>query len=182
MPKWHAGSIFGSGLLRPLTRDDRARFRFLVTMHHRAGRLTRCARDVAEALLRRLGVEGRLDPTHDTLADDAACDARTVRRALAALRDLGLVQWCRRLVRDGWGARQTSNAYELLTSAKPPVFPSLRYGGQRARGSRDVLIQPSLPLPAPAEATTAQAALADRRRVMEQRLLTGRLAGRSGAP
>lgn len=160
MPKWHHESVFGDGRRRPLTRDDRARFKFLANMHHRAGRLTACGLDVAEALLRRLGVDGRLDPTHATLAEDAGCDDRTVRRALAVLRDNGLVQWCRRLVRDGWGARQTSNQYELLTSAKPPVVPTRRYGGHSVRGNRKILIQSALPLPSPPERQAAMEALA----------------------
>jgi len=37
---------------------------------------------------RRLGVDGQLDPSHDTIADDVGCCARTVRRALAALKPI----------------------------------------------------------------------------------------------
>ena len=103
---WHRGSVFGDGHRRPLDREQRARFRFLLNMHHRFGRLTRAARDVGEALVRRLGADGRCDPTHATLASDAACDARTVRRATAALRDLGMLRWQTRLVRAGWRAEQ----------------------------------------------------------------------------
>jgi len=173
MPNWHRGSVFGDGRRRPLTRDDRARFKFLANMHHRAGRLTACGLDVAEALLRRLGADGRLDPTQATLAKDAGCDDRTVRRALVNLRDNGLVQWCRRLVRDGWGARQTSNQYELLTSSKPPLIPTPRYGGHSDRGSRKILIQSALPLPSPAEQQAAIAALARVREARAALLLLG---------
>ena len=105
---WHRGSVFGDGPRVPLDRERRARFRFLLNAHHRAGRITRAARDVGEALLRRLSVEGRCDPCHDTLAADAACSARTVGRATMAMRALGLVRWTMRLVRAGWRAEQTA--------------------------------------------------------------------------
>ena len=65
------------------------------------------------ALLRRLGQDGRCDPSHATLAADAAVSPRTVRRALAALAACGLVQWTRRLIRVGWRVAQTSCAYVL---------------------------------------------------------------------
>ena len=179
---WHRGSVFGDGYRRPLDREKRARFRFLLNAHHRGGRLTRAARDVGEALVRRLGTDGQCDPCHATLASDAGCCDRTVRRATAAMRDLGLLRWQTRLVRAGWRTEQTSNAYELVpTLASPPVLPCARCGGQNVRESRSILIQLPLPLPSPAEAAAAQAALARHRAVMEQKLLTGRLAGRSAA-
>ena len=179
---WHRGSVFGDGSRRPLDREQRARFRYLLNVHHRGGRLTRAARDVGEVLVRRLGADGRCDPAHATLAEDAGCCDRTVRRATASMRDLGLLRWQTRLVRAGWRAEQTSNAYELVpTLAAPPVLPRVRCGGQNVRESRREEIQPSLPLPTPAEAAAAQAALAQHRAAMEQRLLTGGLAGRSGA-
>jgi hypothetical protein len=41
----------------------------------------------------------------------------TVQRALDRLRELGLLSWQRRLVREGWQAHQTSNAYTLTPAA-----------------------------------------------------------------
>jgi hypothetical protein len=70
---WHCGSVFGEGQRRPLDREQHARFRFLLRIHHQAGKLTRAAGDVGEALLRRLGIDGRCDPAHATLAADAGC-------------------------------------------------------------------------------------------------------------
>ena len=158
---WRRGSVFGDGHRRPLDREQRARFRFLLNMHHRFGRLTRAARDVGEALVRRLGADGRCDPTHATLASDAACDARTVRRATAALRDLGMLRWQTRLVRAGWRAEQTSNAYELVpTIAAPPALPRARCGGQSVRENRKESIPSVLPLPSSAERQAALDALA----------------------
>ena len=81
------------------------------------------------------------------------------------------------------GARgRPVNAYELLpTLAAPPVFPRVRCGGHNVRETLKEDISLLLPLPSPAEAAAAQAALAQHRAVMEQKLLTGRLAGLAGA-
>ena len=171
---WHRGSLFGDGPRVPLDRERRARFRFLLSAHHSGGRITRAARDVGEALLRRLSGDGRCDPSHDTLAEDAACSARTVRRATASMRALGLVRWTTRLVRAGWRAEQTSNAYELVPSA---AAPAPRCGGQGVRETRRVDIS-YCQQASPAEVAAAQATLAQRCATMQQRLLTGRLTGR----
>ena len=179
---WHRGSIFGDGPRVPLDRERRARFRFLLNAHHCGGRITRAARDVGEALLRRLSAEGRCDPSHDTLAADAACDARTVRRATVSLRALGLVRWTTRLVRAGWRAEQTSNAYELVPSvATPPAgMPAPRCGGQSVRETLKVDIS-YCPRPSAAEVWAAQNALAQRQAAVEARLLNSRLTGRMAA-
>ena len=48
-------------------------------------------------------------------------------RALDDARDLGLLDWDRRLVRTGWRVEQTSNAYVLLLpgagEGRPPAEP-----------------------------------------------------------
>ncbi|MFL5286241.1 MAG: hypothetical protein ACJ8AW_36010 [Rhodopila sp.] len=117
---WRRDSIFGDGPRQPLNRDDRARFKYLLNAHHRAGRITRACRDIGLALLKRLGTTGRCDPSHATLAADAGCKtSKTAERATAALKALGLLTWVRRLVRTsatGWRAEQTSNQYCLLPS------------------------------------------------------------------
>ncbi|HEX2939589.1 MAG TPA: helix-turn-helix domain-containing protein [Rhodopila sp.] len=171
---WHRGSLFGPGPRRPLDREQRARFRFLINVHHRAGRLSRAARDVAEALVRRLGVDGQCDPAHSTLADDAGCSDRTVRRALDALRGLGLVAWVRRLVRTGWRVAQTSNSYLLALTENPAPIPVKSTGGQKVRQIHSEVIQKATQVVTarePAEIAAAQAALAARRAVIEARLL-----------
>jgi hypothetical protein len=126
---WHRDSLFGPGPRRPLDREQRARFRFLLRAHARARRLSAKAEWVGAALLKRLGEDGRCDPAHATLAVDAGCGARTVRRALVLMRMLGLLRWTTRLVRNGWRAEQTSNAYELVPEASVPC------GGQNGRGT-----------------------------------------------
>jgi hypothetical protein len=63
-------------------------------------------------------------PSHRSLARAAKCSRRTVRRALARLRDLGLMTWCRRvLVGRGWRAR-IANGY--VFSSRPLSSTSLK--------------------------------------------------------
>jgi hypothetical protein len=126
--------VFGGGRRVPLDRERRARFRFLLSAHRRARRLTPTAELVGTALLKRLGVDGQCDPSHATLAADVGCSARTVGRATAAMRHLGLLRWDQRLIRTGWRVEQTSNAYELVPAAAPAVvLPVPRCGGQNGR-------------------------------------------------
>jgi hypothetical protein len=166
---WHRGSVFGDGRRVPLDRERRARFRFLLHAHARAGRITPKAEWVGLALLKRLGADGQCDPTHDTLAADAACSARTARRATASMRGLGLLRWETRLVRVGWRAEQTSNAYELVPAAAPPVSVP-RCGGQTGRETKRIESS-YYPQFTTAEIQAAQAALAQRRAAIEGRLL-----------
>lgn len=88
------------------------------------------------ALLRRLGADGQCDPGYDTLAADARCSARTARRATATMLRLGLLHWQRRIVRAGWRAEQTSNAYVLIATAAEPAPCATRSGGQNGRETR----------------------------------------------
>jgi hypothetical protein len=176
---WHRASIYGDSRRVPLDRERRARFRFLLRAHARAGRITPKAEWVGLALLKRLGADGQCDPTHDTLAADAACSARTARRATASMRDLGLLRWDQRLVRAGWRAEQTSNAYELVPTATPPVIVS-RCGGQAGRETKRIDIS-YCPQFTAAELQAAQAALAQRRAVIEERLLRKGMGAPAGA-
>jgi Helix-turn-helix domain len=118
---FHAHSLFTAGPRRPLTIGERALWLARLDTARRARRITPGHELVARALLKRLGLDGRLDPAQDTLAHDAGLSDRTVRRALRALADAGLLTWQRRLVRDGWRCRQASNAYALLPEG--PVLP-----------------------------------------------------------
>jgi hypothetical protein len=91
-----------------------AQWKARIGLLRKAGKLTALHAEIALALARRLGVDGRLDPSHATIAADARAGCRTVRRALARLSELGVLRWVRRLVRDGSICAQTSNSYELL--------------------------------------------------------------------
>jgi hypothetical protein len=133
---WRAGSIFGAGHRRPLDREQRARYRYLLYAHYRAGRLPAKQERIGQALLKRLGTDGQLDPTHATLAGDAGCSDRTVRRATATLRALGLLQWQTRLICAGRRVQQTSNQYLLVLHESLPLVP--RCGGQSGRETRRV--------------------------------------------
>lgn len=168
---WYRDSLFGDGPRVPLDRNQRARFKFLLNAHARARRLPAKQEWVGKALLKRLGASGRCDPTHATLAAHAGCSERTARRACETMRRLGLLRWQHRLVRVGWRSEQTSNAYVLMTNvANPAPLPS---GGQKGRETKSIdksMDCTSLPLFSYDERVAAQAALAERRRVIEQRL------------
>ena len=116
MPKWRKDSVFGPGRRRPLDRNQRARVGWLVKQDRRHGRLTASGEDVGLALLKMLGEDGQLDPSHATLAACVGCKVSTVQRSLNRMRELGRLSWERRLRRDsatGWRCEQTSNAYVL---------------------------------------------------------------------
>jgi hypothetical protein len=134
---WHREALFGDGPRIPMCRERRAVWRVRLMLFRRARKITPLFEDIGLAMLRRLGADGRLDPSHQTVADDVGCSPRTVRRALAAFADkaIGLVFWIQRLVRDGRRVEQTSNAY-VLTLGNPPAIPALTPGGQIGRGTR----------------------------------------------
>ena len=116
MPKWRRASTFGTGRQVPLDRNQRARFIWLIRADRRQGRLSASGEDVALELVKLLGEDGRLDPSHATLATRIGCHIATVGRCLERLRQLGRLTWEHRLRRDtgtGWRAEQTSNAYAL---------------------------------------------------------------------
>lgn len=119
---WHRGSEFGDGLRFPLDRERRAIWKARLDLARRAGRITALHELIGLALLRRHGTDGRCDPAQDTLAADAGCSPRTVRTALAALANLGLLAWVRRLVRIGRRVAQTSNAYTLIVGRAVAAF------------------------------------------------------------
>ena len=100
MPKWRRASTFGAGRQVPLDRNARARFIWLVRADRRYGRLSASGEDVAIELVKLLGEDGRLDPSHATLAARVGCHVATARRCLDRLRQLGRLTWERRLQRN----------------------------------------------------------------------------------
>ncbi len=178
--RWRKGSEFGEGLRVPMCRQTRKVWKARVEMHRRAGRITAQYALVAGVLVRRLGHDGRLDPTQATIARDAGVPERTVRRALKALRECGLLMWVRRLVRDGLMARQTSNSY-AITLGEAPKIKSIAYGGHDGRGSsKDILSKAQIEAQStpPADVAAARAALerigAERRAFLAREWLKGR--------
>lgn len=123
MRRWRKDSEFGDGPRVPLDREQRAVFRARLKMraYRQVGRLTVTASDIGRILVDMLGDGGRLDPSIATLATLAGVDPTTVVRALARLRECGLVTWVRRLVRDGNRVEQTSNAYVLTVPGTPDL-------------------------------------------------------------
>jgi hypothetical protein len=139
----------------------------LPLLHERAGRITPGHEKIGLALLKRLGQDGRCDPSHETLAADSGKDVSTVQRALKRFHACGLVSWVRRITRVGQRVSQTSNAY-ILTVGNPPNFPANRCEWQSA-GQTRLDIFPTAPVATPADVRAAQAALARRRAAVEGR-------------
>lgn len=99
---------------------------------YQAGKITAKCLLIGLALAARLGANGRLDPSHATIAADARSGPRTVRRALARLSELGMVHWVRRLVRTSdWRTEQASNSYALCMAEGRPACD-----GQSGRQTR----------------------------------------------
>jgi DNA-binding transcriptional MocR family regulator len=150
-----------------MCRERRAQWRARLDMHERAGRITPAHEKIGLALLKRLGQDGRCDPSHETLAIDSGKDVSTVQRALKRFHACGLVSWVRRLTRAGQRVSQTSNAY-VLTAGNPPNFPSNRCERQSA-GQTLQSSFPTAPVATLADVRAAQAALARRRAAVEGR-------------
>lgn len=173
---WHAGSLFTAGPRRPFTRDQRRVWTARLELHRRARAITALHVEIGRALLRRLGEDGRLDPAHDTIADDAGCCPRTVREALRRLNRLGMVSWLRRLVRTRLGARQDSNSYIIHLGDAPPVIRCEGRTHRETRLSQIPLLTPpnSVLLPEPAAAREALARIAQERMAVLMRKGTRR--------
>jgi hypothetical protein len=172
--RWHRGSLFGDGPRLPMDRERRAVWKARIEIHRRARRITDGESYVGLALLKRLGQDGRCDPSHQTLADDSGESISTVKRALKAFLACGMVSWVRRLVRDGWRACQTSNAY-LLTLGKVPEILGKPCDVQTDRETRKEAFSSVQEVSARAQ-QEARAALArvaaQRQAVIQARLLT----------
>ena len=170
---WHRDSVFGPGPRQPLCCERRKVWKARIDLQRRAGQITDGESYVGQALLKRLGQDGRCDPSHQTLAKDSGESVSTVKRALKAFWACGLVNWVRRLWRNGTRVSQDTNAY-LLTLGEPPKFPADRCEVQSARQtssldkSREFLVVAAA---SRADIATAQAVLAERRRAIEARLL-----------
>jgi DNA-binding MarR family transcriptional regulator len=165
---WHRNSVFGAGPRVPMCRERRAQWKARIELQRRAGRITSDHAHVGLALLRRLGTDGRCDPSIQTLAADSGESLSTVGRALKRLSQYGLVMWVRRLRRDGTRVSQDSNAY-LLTLGEMPI-PVVRCDRQSAHETVKLVI-PSVSEVSAADVAAAQAALARRRAVVEASLL-----------
>lgn len=96
-----------------------------VWAEYKSGNLTRAYRDVLITLHTYRGPGGTAWPSHQTLAERANAGVRTVQRALAMARCLGLVDWRERRRRSGWRWLRTSNLYGFAIPVGP-VQPSAR--------------------------------------------------------
>jgi Helix-turn-helix domain len=141
-----------------------------------AGNLTRGFRDVLLTLATYRGHGGIAWPSHETLADRARCCVRTVQRALAAARELGLVTWAERRVRAGWRWLRTSNVYRFSVPAGPVATRLTMSGvrtwsttGQKVREGESQLKKKELTAFLAAGAAAGSDLLARRRQMLEAR-------------
>jgi hypothetical protein len=126
--RWRKDSIFGDGPRVRLDREQQARFRALLNLNRKPGRLTPAAREVGRVLLALLGNDGRCDPAIDTLKKLTGFGRSAVIEGLARLRACGFLDWRRRLTRTGWRAEQTSNAYWLLVPTPARIVSACESG------------------------------------------------------
>ena len=143
-PVW-SGSIRKEIKFQPLSKKAATRLyhkarAFARQLHrhgqHGGGGLTHATLQVLHALIFDFlnYASGRLDPSHAAIAKAAGVCERTVRNALAALKQLGIVNWVRRCVESrqpdgGYCLEQETNAYAVLPSSQwngfdePPPAP-----------------------------------------------------------
>jgi hypothetical protein len=181
---WHADSIFGEGPRRKLNREARAQWEARVILWFRSKnrdlRLTGDHVQIAWTLLRMLGQDGRLDPSHATLADYSGRGVGCVKEALRRLKRCGLLMWARRLWRPGGGrVKQNSNAY-MLTLGEPPRIQADRCEAtsRPQTNTQEIKVPVSeamndlLRAMTPEEVAEHRAGLAKARAVMEARMQT----------
>jgi hypothetical protein len=103
---------------------------------HAAGWITRAYRDVGLAIAR-LALAGDVRPTVAKIAVDACCEARTVRRARAALKARGLLEVAPRFeLVEGRRQQRASENRILLPAAPLTPKPKVPRGGQTGRPSK----------------------------------------------
>jgi len=139
--KWRKGSVFGAGTRVPMDREQKAQFKARLHLQRRPGRVSLAAEKIALILVGKIGEDGALCPSHETLAAHASINIATVKRGLERLRLCGFLDWTRRLIRSaatGWRCEQTSNAYVLRLPTCEAHFarpvPLIRFKKEKASG------------------------------------------------
>lgn len=114
-----------------------------IKAEYQIGNLTAHYRDVLIVLLTFRGHEGRIFPSHESIASRVVqsdlqreCSVRTVQRALNQARSLGLLWWLPQSRREGWRRLRSSNLYFINVPAGPvksgskPIWPRRTTVGQ----------------------------------------------------
>lgn len=96
--------------------------------------ITPIAQDVGQELLRYADRRGVCWPSHATLAEGIGCCERSVARAVASLKALGLLDWTHRKAR--WN-RAISNLYRLLVpdALRPNPIKNIAFRGSMVKMS-----------------------------------------------
>jgi hypothetical protein len=141
----------------------------------RGGELTRAFRDVLLCLPKFRGRGGLIFPSHEAIGRRAECCAKTVGRALAVAKELGLLNWIQRRKRAVWGTEQTSNLY-LLATENPGKQPDRQTYGLASQ--RDSFFLTVAPDSVQARASLAQV-VADRSKKIAREWLEARPGARN---
>ena len=135
--RYHRDCIFVTpldpGPRVPLDCGQRAVIQARLKLDRRPGGLTLAAAAVGRVMVDMLGPDGRLDPSLDYLAKLARVHVATVKRAVNQLKQLGFLDWTRRLLRGPKATQQTSNAY-VLKLPKSPLAVAEKAGTHFAHG------------------------------------------------
>lgn len=114
-PRYHRACVLNGGRRLQRARRQIVRWEDAVLFHRRRGRLTEAQ---FQAIMEMPGwlnrKTGRLDPSHETIAAKARVCVKTVQRALAAAKRLGLIGWDQRAIRLPGETIQITNQYQLF--------------------------------------------------------------------
>lgn len=121
-PRFHKQCTLTTGRRAPRSRRQILTFERAALAHRRAGRLSADHFQALMALPTWLNLRGgRCDPSHATIAARAGVCVKTVQRALAAAKRIGLVTWDQRATRRDGETVQITNQYVLLPGLASPT-------------------------------------------------------------
>lgn len=126
-PRFHKECVLNGGRRLRRARRQITRWEDAVSHHRRRGHLTEAQLKVMLELPGWFNREsGQCDPSHETIAARADVCVKTVQRALAAAKRLGLIGWDQRAIRLPGETIQITNQYVLFPGmASDAVAPAI---------------------------------------------------------
>jgi helix-turn-helix protein len=137
--RFHKECVFGPGRRERRSKRQAATYAEAIKRHTARGKLTVCWAFVLYALPSWFNwKDGRCDPSHETIADKVDLSVKTVQRALAMAKRLGLIGWDQRKVETkGDGTCQVTNQYRILPGlAEPTEAPKVDQPSRERRSIR----------------------------------------------
>jgi hypothetical protein len=121
--RFHKECVFGPGRPEKRTKRQVATYAEAIKRHTARGNLTVCWAFVLYALPSWFNwKDGRCDPSHETIADQVDLSVKTVQRAFAMAKRLGLIGWDQRKVETKGGEIcQVTNQYRILPGLAEPT-------------------------------------------------------------